>query len=371
MNHQDTKVIKSKQMGRSAGRLIGRFLLPTLRPAHLPICLLFTLLVAISAHAQVASHTPVVAPASTESNVIFQPVGRPVVRVNGTTLTDRDLLREMFNIFPYARVHDGFPKGMEADIREGAMKMIIFEELVYQEARRRNMTVPPADLARARRDFRAQFNSPQEYQQFLQTEFHGSEQLLRAKVERSLLIDKLLKQEVTDKAVVSPAEVKAYYDQHPERFQMPESFSFQSISVLPPPNATPAQLGEGRKRAANALRQAKATKSYEEFGMLAEKISEDDFRVMMGDHKAADRSKLPPPVVKALLAMQPGQVSDLIEFDAGDYTILTLNTHLPAGIQKFESIQGLLHDNLTKEKIEQLRSALATKLSRKAKIEKA
>jgi hypothetical protein len=33
------------------------------------------------------------------------------------------------------------------------------------------------------------------------------------------------------------------------------------------------------------LRQAKETKSYEDFGLLAEKISEDDFRVNMGDHK--------------------------------------------------------------------------------------
>ncbi len=186
-----------------------------------------------------------------------------------------------------------------------------------------------------------------------------------------MLIDKLLKQEVTDKAVVSVAEAKAYYDQHPERFNMPESFSFQSISILPPPNATAAQLQEARQRAGEALRQAKATKSYEEFGLLAEKISEDDFRVMMGDHKAADRSKLPPPVVKALLAMQPGQVSDLIEFDANDYTILRLNAHLPAGLQKFETIKDALREQLTKEKTEQLRSALATKLSKNAKIEKA
>ncbi len=294
-----------------------------------------------------------------------------MVRVNGAVLTDRDLLREMFTIFPYARQHNGFPKPLEADIRSGAMKMMIFEELVYQEAKRRNMTVPPSELARAMAEFRQQFHSPDEYQQLLRGEFQGSPKLLQAKVERSLLIDKLLKQEVTDKAEVSVAEAKAYYDQHPERFNQPESFSFQSISFMPPPNATAGQLQEASKRAASALRQAQATKSYEEFGLLAEKISEDDFRVMMGDHKAADRSKLPPPVVKALLGMQPGQVSGIIAFDANDYTILRLNAHLPAGMQKFEAIQEGLRDQLMKDKTEQLRNALATKLSKTAKIEKA
>ena len=342
-----------------------------LRIASSKAQVLLLLMVTSTGWAQVASHAPTVIQAPSDSSVIFQPVGRPVVRVNGAVLTDRDLLREMFTIFPYARLHNGFPQGMEAGIRDGAMKMMVFEELVYQEAKRRNMTVPPAELARAQAEFRRQFTSTQQYQQLLQGEFHGSPQLLQAKVERSLLIDKLLKLEVTDKAVVSVAEAKAYFDQHPERFRMPESFSFQSISFLPPPNATAAQLQEARQHAGSALRQAQATKSYEEFGLLAEKISEDDFRVMMGDHPPADRSKLPPPVVKALLAMQPGQVSGLIEFDAGAYTILRLKAHLPAGLPKFETIQDALREQLTKEKSEQLRNALATKLSKTAKIVKA
>jgi parvulin-like peptidyl-prolyl isomerase len=330
------------------------------------------LLTALStASAQVASHAPVVIPEPYGSSAIPQPTGRPVVRVNGVVLTDRDLLREMFAIFPYARQHNGFPKAMEADIRNGAMQMMIFEELVYQEAKRRNILVTPAELTRAGAAFREQFDSPQRYQQFVQAEFHGSEQVLREKMERSLLIDKLLKRDVTEKGSVSVAEAKAYYDQHPERFNMPESFSFQSISILAPPNANAAQLQEARTRAANALRQAQATRSYEEFGLLAEKSSQDDFRVKMGDHKAADRAKLPPPVVKALLAMQTGQVSDLIEFDAGDYTILRLNAHLAAGLQKFETVKDVLLEQLTKDKNEQLRSALARKLSKNAKIEKA
>src|SRR5260370_24728474 len=85
--------------------------------------------------------------------------GKPVARVNGAVLTDRDLLREMYAIFPYARQHNGtFPQAMEADIRRGALKMIEFEELVYQEALRRKMTVAPARLNLAARDFSHQFH---------------------------------------------------------------------------------------------------------------------------------------------------------------------------------------------------------------------
>ena len=100
---------------------------------------------------------------------------------------------------------------------------------------------------------------------------------------------------------MSPAEVRAYYDKNPVRFHHPETFTFQTISVLPPANATAEQLKEARTRAENALRQAKATKTAEEFGLLAEKISDDDYRVMMGQHKPLPVDQLAPQVAKAFI----------------------------------------------------------------------
>ena len=35
---------------------------------------------------------------------------KPVARVNGAVLTDRDLLREMYAIFPYANSTTDFPR---------------------------------------------------------------------------------------------------------------------------------------------------------------------------------------------------------------------------------------------------------------------
>ena len=92
---------------------------------------------------------------------------------------------------------------------------------------------------------------------------------------------------------------------------------------------------------------------------------------MMGEHKAADRSKLPPAVANALETMQPGQVSGIIQFDANAYTILRLNAHVPAGMQKFDTVRDSLREQLTKEKTEQLRQALAVRLRKTAKIETA
>jgi len=326
--------------------------------------------------AQVASHAPTLggtvaeasAPVPTPPASSMQVSDKPVARINGAVLTDRDLLREMLALFPYARQHNGFPKSQEAEIRRGALQMIEFEELVYQEAERRKLTVPAARLTRAQADFQSQFSNHEDFEQYLKTECRGSRQLLRQKIRRSLLIEKLLKLEVADKAKVSPAQVRDFYDKNPQRFENGESFSIQTISIFCPRNADASKKEEVRKRAEDALRQAKATKSADEFGLLAEKISEDDYHVNMGLHKVVLRNEMPPDVVKAALAMTPGQVSDVIQVENA-YTLFRLISHTPAAKMKFEQVQDKLHKDLEKGKYERLRAGLDAQLRKTAKVE--
>ena len=332
---------------------------------------IFLLMTALAAEAQIASHaTNSAQPAqpAASSATAFQLTDKPVAKVNGAVLTDRDLLREMLAIFPYAGQHNGFPKAQEASIRQGALEMIIFEELVYQEAGRRRLTVSPERISHAEAEFRKQFHSPDEYQQYLQMEMHGSRQVLRKRIERSLLIEQVLKTDVDDKSAVSLAEIKAFYDKNPARFEKPESFDFQSISILPPPKPTADAISKNRKRAEDTLRQAQATKTYQEFGLLAEKISEDDFRVNMGDHRNVSRDKLPPQFVKAAVAMQAGQVSGVIQIENA-FTIFRLNAHNPPQKQSLANVKNDVRTELQKSKYERLRSNLAKSLRAKAKIE--
>jgi peptidyl-prolyl cis-trans isomerase SurA len=317
----------------------------------------------VSSHAPTGATKPVVPPGSP-----FQITDKPVARVNSAVLTDRDLLREMLQIFPYASQHNGFPKEQEASIRQGALQMIIFEELVYQDAVRRKLTVPAEQLKQSELEFKKQFHSAAEYQQYLKTEMGGSEQLVRDKIRRSLLIEQVLKAEVENKSTVSLTEVKAYYDKNPAKFEVPESFVFQSISIMPPQNATAEQKQEGMKRANEEVKLAKATKSYQEFGLLAERVSEDDFRVNMGDHKAVEKDKLPPQVVKVLLTMKPGEVSDVIQIEQA-YTIIRLNVHTLPKRKSFEEAKTSLRTDLKKSRYEKLRSELDKRLRASAKVE--
>ena len=327
------------------------------------------MLMAAIAPAQAQHGAPAAKPVSTQMAPMAAPTGKPVARVNGAVLTDKDLLREEMAIFPYAKQHGGtIPKDMEPGIRNGALQMIIFEELVYQEAVRRKMTIPAAQLNKAEADFRSQFSTTAQYQTFLKEECNGSESAMRDKIKRSLLIDQLLNSDVQARATVTSAEVRAYYDKHPERFQYPESYGIQTISFMAPEKATAQQIADAKKRAEAALPKIKATKNYEEFGMLAEKISEDDYRVMMGDHKNVEVGKMSPQLLAAVRSLQTGQMTGIIQVDQ-IFTVVRVNKHNPAGKLKYEDVKVALKNELEKQKVNQARTALNKKLRQTAKVE--
>ncbi len=326
------------------------------------------LVIAVAATAQVASHAPTVQGASV-SPAMALPSGRSVIRVNGAVLTDRDVAREMMNVFPYAKQHGGkFPKDSEAQIRLQAMHNLEFEELAYQDAKRRGVTVSQVKLDKAVKDFRAQFDDEASFQQYLKLEQKGSKQELRSKIRRAILIDDAIKAEVDNKALFTTAQLKAFYDKNPEHFRKPESVSLQTITIAYGDNPKPADKQKARKQAEDALKAAQATKDYEGFGQLAEKVSMDDWRVMMGDHKWLHRGRMPEPVEKVVFTMKVGQVSDII--DAGDsFCIARVNGREDAHLVKFAEVKPSLKQDLEKQKRDELRAAFDKRLRTKATIE--
>src|SRR5579862_2655766 len=134
----------------------------------------FFVLIAATAGGQVASHAPTGGPSGPAAHAAAAPMAadQPVATVNGTVLTGADLVREEYAIFPYARQHNGIPKELAPEVRDGAMRMLVFEELVYQEALRRKMTVPLVKIQQSEKDFEKTFANPEDFKAFMQSEFH-------------------------------------------------------------------------------------------------------------------------------------------------------------------------------------------------------
>lgn len=320
----------------------------------------------LAASAQVASHAPTTsAPTATAPAAS----GRPVLRVNGAVLTDRDLVREMLNVFPYARQHGGkFPKDSEPEIRKAALRNLEFEELAYQEAKRRNLVVSATKLNQAVKDFRGQFDTEAQYQQYLKTDQKGSPDELRSKIRRAILIDMVLRSEIESRAKFTDTQLRAFYDKNPDRFRKPDSVSIQTITIAYGESPSSTDKQKARQQVEEAFKQAKATKTYEGFGQIAEKVSMDDWRVMMGDHKWLHRGRMPQAVEKVVFNMKAGEVSDII--DAGDsFVIARVNGREESHLVGYGEVRSRLKQDLEKQRKDELRAAFDKRLRKSARIE--
>jgi parvulin-like peptidyl-prolyl isomerase len=326
---------------------------------------------ACMASAQVASNASatVKTVASTpEAAAVKVMVAKPVARVNGAVITENDVTRMMYTIFPYARLHGGVPEQMKAEMRKGALEMVIFEELLYQEAQRRKLQVAPEKLAHAEAAFRKQFPNRAVYEQYLALEANGSKAVMRNKIRRSLLIEQMLKTEVEQKSAVNLAETRAYYNNNSTRFEHGETVSVQTISIIPPDNATAAMKAEAKAKITDIVRLGRAAKTSNDFGLIAEQLSEDDWRTKFGDRGKMEVKDLPPEVARVARTLKPGQVSDAIQVGSA-WVVIRLNAHTPAGKTPFIQAKTKLQTELRKQKREQVRFALNQNLRKAAKIE--
>ena len=291
-----------------------------------------------------------------------------VARVNGAGLSQSNLQHEMRSLFPYTDVHKGrVPGQYSAEVRQKALQQIIFDVLVHQEALRRKLTVSTTIFADISKQARSRFPSKTAYEAYAAQEY-GSTRGFEKQLRRGILIALLVDREITQKARMTDAQVRQFYTANQKRFQKPESVWVQSISFNFPEKATPAQRAQARQRAESILPKAKATKSFEEFGQLAEKYSEDDWRIMMGDHRWLHRGRLPAAVENAAFRLKKDETSEIIETSEA-FVIVRVNGKQATTRIPFSQVSKSLREDLEKAKLLNLRTQFEQQLRSRYKVE--
>jgi peptidyl-prolyl cis-trans isomerase C len=311
----------------------------------------------------VASHAPT-------SSVISKASPAPstiVAKVNGVALTQAQLRAQEEAIFPYFKMHNGdIPASAKPEIHSQAMERLILDELIYQEAQRRHIAVPEAKYQKGIRDLRKSFKTQQDYKAAV-TKKYGSMAEFDRQLRRTLLINQLWDSEVRSKSVVTDLTLRNYYQKNQNRFVRPEAVSLQSISFMFPKDATPEKKEQTRKRASEELPKARAAKNYEEFGLLAEKVSEDPWKVMMGDHKLVHRGEVDPQF-EVIYSMKPNETTGVIESSEGVH-ILRVNEHQAQKQMTFPEIKDRLRKDLEAKRYRDRADQFEKDLRKKATIE--
>jgi len=291
-----------------------------------------------------------------------------IARVNGVALTQSQLEEEMQRLFPYYTIHGGrVPPSAEVELRQQAVHDMVLHELVYQEARRRKLEVSPAAWQTRLQKIRQGFSSRQAYEEAA-TKKHGSVAVFERRLRRAMLVEQLWNSEVTRSSAVSTEAARAYYQSHQIQYLRPESVWLQTITIKFPGSAPGEAKQQARKIAEQILIKAKAAKNYDEFGLLAQQLSQDDWRVMMGDHRWVHRGTVTSDIEQAVFSLKEGETSGLVESSTG-YMILRANGHQQQRQLPFTEVAASIRKRLGMEKRDKRSKEFEQLLHKNAKVE--
>jgi peptidyl-prolyl cis-trans isomerase D len=140
-----------------------------------------------------------------------------------------------------------------------------------------------------------------------------------------------------------PERVRRFYDEHPERFHVPEKVRARHVLVRTDKDADDAKVAEAKTRIEAALARIKAG---EDFAKVAAEVSEDPgSKDRGGDLGLFPRGQMVPAFEEVAFGLKDGDTSDVVRTDFGFHVIRT-EAREPAKDRSFEEAQREIAEEL-------------------------
>jgi peptidyl-prolyl cis-trans isomerase C len=141
--------------------------------------------------------------------------------VNGTIITEQDFKREFERIQRQKGISsDTTDETTQANLKREALENLISREILYQESVKQNITIDPAVVEREVDQAKGRFATPGQFAENMRL-INMTEATVREQVRRGLAMRTLIEHQVGKNDAATDDELKAYYEQHREKFTSP------------------------------------------------------------------------------------------------------------------------------------------------------
>jgi len=247
------------------------------------------------------------------------------------------------------------PELSRSQLQQEAIEQLIAQELLYQEAQRRNIQVSEEDISSHLDVLWREFLSRKTFQD-LKREHGLDDETLRLHVRRELMIVRLLDQEVFAKTAIGDMDmVKKPREVH-------QLYIFRKLF----PGAPQARRQEAWERMREALDKLEAG---EDFAQVAREYSQSGLAKYGGD---AGLVPFNPnnELSKTLFALEEGQISEIIETRWGLY-ILKAEDIRPEMMQVYGELSPKLKRIVFQQRMREKLDEFVEELRRKTDVEMA
>lgn len=265
-----------------------------------------------------------------------------VATVNGTQYTRAQVDKKIAEM---AQQYQGqIPPGMESQLAQQALSTLVDQQLLLEAATAAGVTAPDEEVQKTYDQFAGRAPSPEQFQQAL-SDMGFTEETFRTEIGRNLTIEKLLDQQLANAKAVTSEDVKAYYLDNQDQFQVPEQVQASHILI----KTAPGDTAEAKEAKRQQLVELKAEiDNGTDFATLAGEHSECPSKAQGGDLGMFTREKMVKPFSDSAFAMEVGQVSDVVETQFG-YHLIKVTKKQASGARPLEEVQQQLEAYLDRQ----------------------
>ncbi len=266
-----------------------------------------------------------------------------VARVDDYPITRDELERAVRS----AEVQAGqaLPTPFRDSVYRAVLDRLVSFHLLLQESERRSIVVDDAAIEARIDTIRSGFPDEEAFETQLDS-WNTSLYILRGEARRDLLVERVLESAVLAGIEIDPEAVRAFYDQHPPQFTERGGVRARHILIGVSPDAAEPDRAQARERA-RRLRLDAANGG--DFEALAREHSEDPGSAANGgDLGLVVEGRTAPAFENALFALDPGELSDVVETPFGFHVIQMIGRQEDR-LVPFEDARGAIRDLLLQQ----------------------
>jgi peptidyl-prolyl cis-trans isomerase C len=285
--------------------------------------------------------------------------------VNGSVITHQQLERELSRATEQL-LQMGRPvsDAQLSEMRKRMLDNLIAYELLYQESKKKGVNIADAAVDEKINELKKQYPDEAEFKKMLSSS-DLTEADLKSHMKRGIAIEQLVDKEIVQKIAVSDKEIRTYYDSNLERFKQPEQVKASHILIKLDPEADKSAKAKARKEIETIQ---KKVKKGEDFEALAKEHSGCPSSEKGGDLGYFGRGNMVKPFEDAAFALEPGQVSDIVETRFG-YHLIKVTDKKPPATVSFDEVKESIGGHLKQQQVRIKVLAYVEELRDKAKVE--
>ncbi len=253
----------------------------------------------------------------------------------------------------------------KAQIRKKVLDNLIGQELLYQDAEKKGITVPDKEITDQLDGIKKQFKDDAEYKNALKKQ-GITEKFLKRDLKMNLTLNKYINKTFKPQVKITDAEDAAFYGSNPQYFSQPEQIRASHILIKVPKNADAATKAAARKKIEEIQKQLKSGKKFSD---LARKYSEGPSSKNGGDLGFFGKGQMVKPFEDAAFALKKGEVSNIVETQFG-YHLIKLTDRKPAGLVPYDKVKKQIQDHLFQVKLGEVIQKYISTLKTDATIKK-